>query len=145
MHHTLSRHSLRVRGYHLDGYGHVNNARYLEFMEEGRWGFFDDHPALMKELHQAGKAFVVVNLNIDYCKAALDGDDLVVVTGIISVGERSAVCHHQVVRQRDNALVAQADLTFVLLDIKANKASPIEGKVRDVLEDLTTAKHDFSA
>ena len=99
----------------------------------------------MKELHQAGKAFVVVNLNIDYCKAALDGDDLVVVTGIISVGERSAVCHHQVVRQRDNALVAQADLTFVLLDIKANKASPIEGKVRDVLEDLTTAKHDFSA
>lgn len=144
MHDKLSRHSLRVRGYHLDGYGHVNNARYLEFMEEGRWGFFDEHPALIKELHQASKAFVVVNLNIDYCKAALDGDDLVVLTGMISVGERSAVCHHQVVRQRDHALVAQADLTFVLLDVKANKAAPIEGKVREALEALTTAKQDFA-
>ncbi|BBI61564.1 hypothetical protein HSBAA_28700 [Vreelandella sulfidaeris] len=36
---SLSRVQLRVRGYHLDGYGHVNNARYLEFMEEGRWDF----------------------------------------------------------------------------------------------------------
>lgn len=25
-----------VRGYHLDGYQHVNNARYLEFLEEDR-------------------------------------------------------------------------------------------------------------
>ena len=145
MHDKLSRHALRVRGYHLDGYGHVNNARYLEFMEEGRWGFFDDHPALIKELHQAGKAFVVVNLNIDYCKAALDGDDLVVLTGMIRVGERSAICHHQIVRQGDNALVAQADLTFVLLDIKANKATPIEGKVREVLANLTIDKQDFNA
>lgn len=141
----LSRHALRVRGYHLDGYGHVNNARYLEFMEEGRWGFFDDHPALIKELRRAGKAFVVVNLNIDYCKAALEGDDLVVLTGIISVGERSAVCHHQVIRRRDSALVARADLTFVLLDINANKAAPIEGQVREALEALTLDKSDFSA
>ncbi|HAD41888.1 MAG TPA: thioesterase, partial [Plesiomonas shigelloides] len=25
--------SIRVRGYHLDAYQHVNNARYLEFLE----------------------------------------------------------------------------------------------------------------
>lgn len=36
---AISSVALRVRGYHLDGYGHVNNARYLEFMEEGRWAF----------------------------------------------------------------------------------------------------------
>ena len=28
---------IKVRGYHLDGYQHVNNARYLEFLEEARW------------------------------------------------------------------------------------------------------------
>lgn len=25
---------IKVRGYHLDVYQHVNNARYLEFLEE---------------------------------------------------------------------------------------------------------------
>jgi len=28
---------IKVRNYHLDRFGHVNNARYLEFLEEGRW------------------------------------------------------------------------------------------------------------
>lgn len=70
---SISHVSMRVRGYHLDGYGHVNNARYLEFMEEGRWAFFDEHPRLIQQLHSAGRAFVVVNLNIDYRAAAVRG------------------------------------------------------------------------
>ncbi|WP_284041356.1 acyl-CoA thioesterase [Vreelandella olivaria] len=135
---------LRVRGYHLDGYGHVNNARYLEFMEEGRWAFFDEHPRLIKQLHQGGQAFVVVNLNIDYRAAAVQGDDLRVSTGIVEVGERSAICHHRIVRQ-DGTLVAQADLTFVLLDMQANKAAAIEGDVREVLKRLAVTKEAFSA
>ena len=141
---SLSRVQLRVRGYHLDGYEHVNNARYLEFMEEGRWDYFDKHPAMIKELHQAGRAFVVVNLNIDYLAAARQGDDLEVMTGIIEVGERSGICHHRIVRS-DGTLIAQADLTFVLLDVRANKASAIEGDVRQALADLTLAKEAFTA
>ena len=141
---SLSRVNLRVRGYHLDGYGHVNNARYLEFMEEGRWDFFDQHPEMIKELHQAGRAFVVVNLNIDYLAAARQGDDLEVMTGIIDVGERSGLCHHRIVR-KDGSVIARADLTFVLLDMRANKAAAIEGEVREALAALTLEKEAFSA
>ncbi|MBF57326.1 acyl-CoA thioesterase [Halomonas sp. FeN2] len=141
---SLSRVHLRVRGYHLDGYGHVNNARYLEFMEEGRWDFFDQHPEMIKELHQAGRAFVVVNLNIDYLAAARQGDDLEVMTGIIDVGERSGLCHHRIVR-KDGTVIARADLTFVLLDMRANKAAAIEGEVREALAALTLEKEAFSA
>ena len=140
---SLSRVQLRVRGYHLDGYGHVNNARYLEFMEEGRWDYFDQHPAMIKELHQAGRAFVVVNLNIDYLAAARHGDDLEIMTGIVDVGERSGLCHHRIVR-KDGTVIAQADLTFVLLDMRANKAAAIEGEVRDALAALTVAKEAFT-
>ena len=140
---SLSRVELRVRGYHLDGYRHVNNARYLEFMEEGRWAFFDDHPRLMNELHQEGRAFVVVNLNIDYCAVAGHGDDLYVLTGMVDVGERSAICHHRIYRS-DGVLIAQADLTFVLLDMKANKAVAIEGELKETLDRLVLAKEQFA-
>ena len=145
---SLSRVHLRVRGYHLDGYGHVNNARYLEFMEEGRWDFFDQHPEMITELHQDGRAFVVVNLNIDYLAAARQGDDLEVMTGIIDVGERSGLCHHRIVRKnggrKDGTVIARADLTFVLLDMRANKAAAIEGEVREALAALTLGKEAFS-
>lgn len=141
---SISSVALRVRGYHLDGYGHVNNARYLEFMEEGRWAFFDQHPRLINQLHQSGKAFVVVNLNIDYRAAAVQGDDLTVLTGMIDIGERSAICHHRIVR-KDGVLVAQADLTFVLLDMRKNKAAAIEGDVREALNELVVDKETFLA
>ncbi|WNK18996.1 thioesterase family protein [Halomonas piscis] len=141
----LSRTCLRVRGYHLDGYGHVNNARYLEFMEEGRWAFFDLHPQLIAGLHDNGLGFAVVNLNVDYRAAAVLGDDLDVLTGIVSVGERSAKCHHRLVRRGDGALVARADLTFVLLDLAAGRAAAIEGAVRDTLNALVVPPEAFVA
>lgn len=33
---------LEVRGYHLDLYGHVDNARCPEFLEEARWQWVEE-------------------------------------------------------------------------------------------------------
>ena len=65
--------NIRVRNYHLDGYGHVNNARYLEFLEEARWEFFEEH-GLLSEID--GLMLVVVRTDIRYRRAAVDGDIL---------------------------------------------------------------------
>ena len=65
--------NIRVRTYHLDGYGHVNNARYLEFLEEARWAFFEEH-GLLSEID--GLMLVVVRTDIRYRRAAVDGDIL---------------------------------------------------------------------
>ncbi|MDR5858780.1 acyl-CoA thioesterase [Halomonas eurihalina] len=131
---------LRVRGYHLDGYGHVNNARYLEFLEEGRWAYFDERADLAGIIERGDVAFVAVNLNIDYRRAALAGDDLKVVTGLAELGTRSARMHQEVRRDRDDKLVASADLTFVLLDVRSNKAVAIEGELRDLMAPLVIAQ-----
>ena len=65
--------NVRVRNYHLDGYGHVNNARYLEFLEEARWTFFEEH-GLLSEID--GLMLVVVRTDIRYRRAAVEGDIL---------------------------------------------------------------------
>ena len=35
---------IKVRNYHADNHNHVNNARYLEFFEEGSWDFLEKNP-----------------------------------------------------------------------------------------------------
>ncbi|MGM0639506.1 MAG: acyl-CoA thioesterase [Pseudomonadota bacterium] len=132
----ISTSRLRVRGYHLDGYGHVNNARYLEFLEEGRWGYFDDHPGLARRLARGDVAFVAVNLNIDYRAAAVAGDDLEIRTRLSSLGGRSARMSQEIHRVHDDALVSAATVTFVLLDVAANQAALIGGEIRELLEPL---------
>lgn len=127
---------IRVRGYHLDGYGHVNNARYLEFLEEGRWDYFDARPALFEIVKRTGVALVAVNLNIDYRRAATAGDDLEIVTWLAELGTRSARMHQDIRRAGDGKLVSSADITFVLLDVGANRAVPVNAELREAMAPL---------
>ena len=60
--HTID---IKVRGYHLDLYRHVNNARYLEFLEEARWSFLESKGNI-DYLHERGYTFALVNININY-------------------------------------------------------------------------------
>ena len=129
---------IKVRGYHLDLYSHVNNARYLEFLEEARWAYFEDRGDLAGFL-KSGLALVVVNINIDYRYPATMGDELCIETVIKSVGTRSGVIHQRVTLSGRDTLVSEADVTFVLFDAKANKAIAIEGETRALLENLQDA------
>ena len=56
---------IKVRGFHIDIFSHVNNARYLEFMEEARWVIIDKYIGI-KRMQAKGIIFVVVNININY-------------------------------------------------------------------------------
>ena len=80
---------VRVQGFHCDLYGHVNNARYLEFLEAARWDAL--HDAVDVELwHDRGLRFVVVNIDIDYRRPATLGHVLVIRTRGGDIGRTSA-------------------------------------------------------
>lgn len=124
---------IKVRGYHLDFYGHVNNARYLEFLEEGRWQFLEDYVDLA-EWKRRGWSFFVVNININYRHPATMGDILIVETVLSRIGGRSAVLHQRA-SMKDRPLdVVDADVTFVVAE--NGKAMQLDGAVRAALERL---------
>lgn len=123
---------IKIRGYHLDVFGHVNNARYLEFLEEARWALFDDKIGL-EELARDGTAFTVVNINISYRQPAYLHDTLRVETRLAKIGARSAILRQVVKNKKSAQTVAEADVTFVMLDVKKQKAAPLAGKLTDTL------------
>ena len=125
--------TIKVRGYHLDLYRHVNNARYLEFLEEARWAYFEATHGL-EWFTESGLAFVVVNININYRRPAFMNEQLVVHTGVKSLSNRSAVIHQRITLDDMSTVVSEADITFVLFDEKQNKAIVIDGDARKMLE-----------
>lgn len=69
--------TVNVRNYHTDGQGHVNNARYLEFFEEGSWNYLektDNAADLLKSLSRKGIVHVMANLNCN-CRSPAGGGD----------------------------------------------------------------------
>jgi thioesterase-3 len=130
MSHTIE---IKVRGYHLDLYRHVNNARYLEFLEEARWSFLESKSDL-DYLQDNGYAFALVNININYRRAAFMGEVLQIVTSVKSIGTRSCVMHQLVTLRGSDTLVADADVTFVIVDTHTEKAALLDGELRATLE-----------
>lgn len=126
---------IKVRGYHLDLYSHVNNARYLEFLEEARWTFFEDRADLPRFM-ASGLALIVVNINIDYRYPATMGDELVIESSIKSINNRSAVIHQRVLLAGKETIVADADVTFVAFDSQQEKAVQISGELKSLLESM---------
>lgn len=126
---------IKVRGYHLDIYQHVNNARYLEFLEEARWQFFEDYP-LTQQVHEQGYAFVLVNININYRRPAFVNEALEIQTHVSRIGERSCVIEQKIVLKGSDTLVADAAITFCVLNQETHKAVVIESDIRDLLEQM---------
>ncbi|GAA3614654.1 hypothetical protein GCM10023078_47560 [Gibbsiella greigii] len=104
--------SIKVRGYHLDVYQHVNNARYLEFLEEARWAWLDELAAF-QWLAANNVAFIVVNININYRKPALLGDTLLIDSQLEQLNGKSGVLSQCITRPPEGERVADALLTFV--------------------------------
>jgi thioesterase III len=130
--HTIE---IKIRGYHLDLFGHVNNARYLEFLEEARWAAFEKTVDL-EQLARKGWAFTVVNVNINYRRPALMNDVLRIETHIAEWRRRSAVVRQEVVQAQGGELVADADVTFVIFDTAKQKTAILEGALLEMLNQV---------
>ena len=121
--------TIKVRGYHLDVYQHVNNARYLEFLEEARWAWLEETESFhwMTTNHLA---FIVVNININYRRPAVLGDVLLVSSRVQQLNGKSGVIAQTVTLQPGGEVVADALLTFVCIDLRTQQAQPMEGELR---------------
>lgn len=125
--------TIKVRGYHLDVYQHVNNARYLEFLEEARWQWLEEADAF-NWLQQQQLAFVVVNININYRRPAVLGDVLAIDSEMTQLNGKSGVITQRVTLAGSETLVADAALTFVCIDLRTQKAVALESELRARLE-----------
>ena len=125
---------IKVRGYHADFYGHVNNARYLEFFEEDRWAKLESVIDL-KKLAKKGYVFLVVNINVNYRKAVPVGETLLVSTGLEKIGNKSVALRQEIVFKETKEVAADAIVTFVIRDA-SGKAAAMEGELLEELKKL---------
>jgi len=136
---------IKIRGFHLDHFNHVNNARYLEFLEEGRWHYSEKND-LVDTFHERGITHVTVNININYRRSALVGQVLSIETGVAGRGRKSVTMAQKIFLRGSDTLIADAEVTNVLLDMHTGKTLSINTATIDFWPDLAAVdRHPESA
>ncbi|TMK45892.1 MAG: acyl-CoA thioesterase [Actinobacteria bacterium] len=121
---------IRIRWRDMDAYGHVNNAVYLNYLEEARDAF------VQKVLGPATNTwdFVLARVAIDY-RAELTQDDgeVLVRCRLDSIGRASLQTREEVAKL-DGTVSAEAQSVVVARDPSTGKSRPLTDEERAALE-----------
>ncbi|NKI34671.1 acyl-CoA thioesterase [Wenzhouxiangella sp. XN79A] len=125
---------LDVRWGDLDGFGHVNNAVYLAYLEQCRSAWMSSVPSHWQD-GEAGP--VVANININYRRPAHWPARLVVTLKPESPGRSSIKLHSEIRSKTDDKDVqpvryADATVTLVWIDRKSGESVPLPAAIREL-------------
>lgn len=119
--------TVKLRFSDFDIMGHVNNARFLTYVEDARIKYLED--AITRPLHQLDYASIVAHLDIDYKAPVLPYDEVQIFTRTIKTGDKSLTLESQVIRYprgvNEEAMTA-AICNTVLVTINIKSGKPIK-------------------
>ena len=134
----LFTHRLTVRFSDCDPLGHVNNARYLTYLEEARIYLWRRQAGL--ELREAaarggqgGEGFILARTEIDFLSPAHDGDELEVRMSLEKIGTKSMTYAYEIMDVTTGRAVASAKSVVVWYDYAAGKSIPLSDKTKALL------------
>ncbi len=110
----------------------MNNARYLELLEEARWQFAEHH-GLVDLLNEANLGFIIMQMNLRFRLPVVEGDMIHVSTSLITLGSNIGEVEQLIKKKDAGKLAAKSLFTFVLIDRVSGVSVPIEGKIRSLL------------
>lgn len=112
----------------LDDLQHVNNISYLKWMQSAAV----EHSAIQgwpaTAYHALGSGWVVRSHFIEYLVPARLGDEIVIRTWIADMKKATSLRRFQILRARDNALLAKSATDWAFIDYRTGmpKRIPVE-------------------
>jgi acyl-CoA thioester hydrolase len=125
---------LRVRAHpaDIDGLGHVSNLVYLRWVLEAALAH-STAKGLDEAAYKArGQGWVVRRHEIDYLRAALAGDELVIETRVATVAAASSTRRTRILR--DGELLARAATNWAYVDFRTGRPMRIPEEVKSLFE-----------
>lgn len=122
----------KIRTFHTDAFGHVNNSRHLELLEEARWRYAEDI-GLIELLAARNLGFIIVDLSMRFRVPVFEGETTRVCTSLLTLGSASGEVRQWVYKVGEKPVALKSLFHFILIDRSSGKSVPIEGEIRGLL------------
>jgi len=117
---TVHEYEVLIREQHLDTFGHVNNAKYLEILEEARWDMITRNGYGLDEIvrRRVGPTILEINLRFD---RELKNRQRVTIKSWVESYERKVAKVRQQIWDDNGTVCCEALFTVGLFDVTARK------------------------
>jgi acyl-CoA thioester hydrolase len=122
---------IEIRWRDVDAYGHVNNAVYLNYLEEARDAWVQ---AVLGAVSDSTWEFVLARVEIDFRAELTQDDGAVIVRCTLDRIGNSSVGTREEVRKQDGTISAEARSVVVARDPGTGRSRPLTDAEREALE-----------
>lgn len=106
----------------IDGFGHVNNANYIQWLDQVHWAHLIHMGISEKAIFTESCGFVTRDTAVRYLAPLVEGDLVRVGTGVIDFDERFRLTRQfQLVRVKDEITVLRGTIHYVAVDLKEGR------------------------
>lgn len=109
-----------IREEHLDTFGHVNNARYLEIFEQARWDLITDNGFGLEHIRETGTGPVVLEVTLKFLREVTNRQHLVIRSSIDSYEGKIGRMTQLLIDDQDR-VCCEARLVIAQWDTKTRK------------------------
>jgi acyl-CoA thioester hydrolase len=130
---------LRVAWQDIDAMQHVNNAVYMEYLNECGFQVCAAYQWPWQRMLERGFVIILRQARLQYLQPAVLDDELEITTWVSDLRRASAVRHYNIIRLRDGILLAQAQTLGVWVDPKTQQPVCIpQGMLDDFAPNIVT-------
>ena len=127
--------NFQIRTFHCDAFGHVNNSRHTELLEESRWQYAEAIQ-LLPMLKRLDVGFIIMDMRVRFRAPVFEGETVQVATCLKTLGSTSGEVE-QLMYKSDGSLAIKSLFHFILIDRNNDNASvAIDGEIRKLLVDV---------
>jgi len=105
---------------HLDSFGHLNNARYLELYEQARWDLITERGFGIEAIARTKTGPTLLEVTVKFLRELEPRETIVIRSELVSY-ERKIGKLRQVMVKADGVLASEALFTFGLFDVERRK------------------------
>lgn len=115
--------TLEVLAADIDAYDHVNNSVYLAWLDRAAWSHSGTLGLSLEECVAMRRGMAAHRTEIDYLKAALLGDRVLVRTWIVNTDSKLRVERlFQIRRATDGETLSRARIDYVCINLDSGRA-----------------------
>lgn len=105
-----------IRESHLDTFGHVNNATYLQLYEEARWDLITGRGFGLETVQRTHTGPVILEVRVQFRRELTNRELVTIRTELLSYEGKIGQMLQKVLKQ-DGSLASEATFVFGLMDL----------------------------
>lgn len=112
--------NVTIKEFHLDTFGHVNNAVYLQLFEAARWEIMTVNGYGLKTVMSEKKGPIILDVKLEFLKELHLREEIVIETQVDAFKGKVSIIHQNIINSQKQ-IACKAQFTHAFFDLEKRR------------------------